>query len=177
MLAVIEYFLPAVAVGSSLGHFTSAYSTFALLTRDQLCHAKEPLFISFLSIGKLLLLILAEKLHDISTDNIGLKIEQGANLQLSQIGMFARVRDQRDREAVRQALDNGEAYAVDSDKALCNHEGAESFRQLDFDIQANAVFLQTENGGGCFNVSLHHVAADATIGCQRPLQIDFVARL
>ena len=99
--------------------------------------------------------IIVHILYDVATDNITLQVNLVPDLQLAQIGMFARVGDKRDGETVGQAFDYCQAHAIDGDKAFGDHIGGQMGGKSYLNLQADPVWFECEDWCGSLDMALH----------------------
>src|SRR5690242_3421739 len=108
----------------------------------------------------------------IAPDDIRLQIEQHARRSLTQVGMFTRIGDQREAEAILLSVDHGQAHSIKGDETFGHHIESQVARQLHFAVAFDAVVSGGEYAYGCFDMALDHMPADALVSRERTFEVD-----
>ena len=120
----------------------------------------------------------AEQLLGVLGDHVDLEVDPGAGLLDAERGLRERRRDERDGEVGLLAVGDGadgEADAVDRDRALLDDVAREVGRQRDAHQLPVLAGGALQDGAGAVDVALHDVSAEAAVGDHRALQVDPVA--
>src|SRR3954447_9696163 len=110
-------------------------------------------------------------------DHVDLQVHGAAHVGAAQVRAFQRLGDQRHVEGRVVDPGDGQADAVDGDRALLNHVAQQLGRRLDGHHAGEAVLRDARDDADAVDVTLHDVAAQARVRAQGEIQVDLRAGL
>src|ERR1700733_4026621 len=101
---------------------------------------------------------------DVLGEDVHLDVHGRARLELAEVGAFERLGDQRHREAALVERTDGEAHAVDGNRALLDEIAGELRLELDLEHPREALLAQRADAAGAVDVTLDDMPAKAVVG-------------
>ncbi len=108
---------------------------------------------------------------DVLGQHVGLDVHPVAGPERPERGDGQGVRDEHDREAVGRDVDQGQAHAVDGDRALRDHQRGPGRVDREGEELPLALGPALAEVGRGVDVPLDEVAAEAVADAERPLQV------
>ncbi len=112
------------------------------------------------------------ELIDVFAEDIGFEIDQITGAAGLEIGDIARVRDDPDAEPVAADAGDGQADAIDGDRAFLDDVAHDGRRRFDVEDVILAVLFEPPHLAPGIDVAEDEVAVEPGIGPERALEVD-----